>query len=171
MLWKITSLRGKVQLMTNLFIGDFLLKLNPFKMKDQNHAKNLFSDHILHNIKSFKISGAFIACIFISFKTNLCWYLEKKFLNLRSFSFGGATMIWQWEWTNVKSCSYQSFPLLNATCRDSLFVERQACDQEDASSNPRRIGGGIFFSRVNFLCWLLFGVSSNPVKVQVAGYT
>ena len=35
-----------------------------------------------------------------------------------------------------------------------------------ASSNPGRSGWRIFFSRVNFVCWLLFGVHSTPVLLQ-----
>ena len=35
-----------------------------------------------------------------------------------------------------------------------------------ASSNPGRSGGKIFFSRVNFVCWLLIGVRSTPVLPQ-----
>ena len=50
--------------------------------------------------------------------------------------------------------------------RDSLLVERRARDRKVASSNPGRNGAGIFFSRVNFLCWLLFGVRSTPLLPQ-----
>ena len=34
------------------------------------------------------------------------------------------------------------------------------------SSNPSRSGGRIFFSGVNFVCWLLFGVHSTPLLPQ-----
>ena len=63
-------------------------------------------------------------------------------------------------------------------------LERRSRDRKVASSNPGRSSRRIFFSRVNFVCWLLFGVRSTPVlpqwhvkdpghsaKVQVAGYT
>ena len=40
------------------------------------------------------------------------------------------------------------------------------CDRKVASSNPRRFGERIFFSRVNFVCRLLFGVRSTPVLPQ-----
>ena len=52
------------------------------------------------------------------------------------------------------------------------------------SLNPGKSGMRSFISRINFLCWLFFGVLSNPcycsgtlktqviqLKVQVAGYT
>ena len=49
---------------------------------------------------------------------------------------------------------------------DSLLVERQTCDTKVASLNPGRSGGKIFFSRVYFVCWLLFSVRSTPVLLQ-----
>ena len=61
--------------------------------------------------------------------------------------------------------------------RDRLLVEHRTSDRKVASSNPCRSGGRIFFSTVNFVCLLLFGVCSTPVlpqwhlpKVRVAGY-
>ena len=39
-------------------------------------------------------------------------------------------------------------------------------DRKVASLNPSRSGRRIFFSRVNFVCWLLFGVCSTPVLPQ-----
>ena len=50
--------------------------------------------------------------------------------------------------------------------RDSLLVRRRTRDRKVASSNPGRSGGRIFFSRVNFVCRLLFGVLSTPVLPQ-----
>ena len=68
--------------------------------------------------------------------------------------------------------------------RIASWLEHQTCDQIVVSLNPGRSKGRIFFSRVNFLCWLLFGVRSTPVlpqwhvkdsvilpNLQVAGYT
>ena len=46
------------------------------------------------------------------------------------------------------------------------WLERRTRDRKVASSNPGRSGGKIFFSRVNFVCWLLFGVRSTPVLPQ-----
>ena len=43
------------------------------------------------------------------------------------------------------------------------WLERRTRDQKVASSNPGRKGGRIFFSRVNFLCRLLFSLHSIPV--------
>ena len=51
-------------------------------------------------------------------------------------------------------------------CRDSRLVERQTRDGKVSSSNPGRSSGGIFLSRVNFVCWLLFGVCSTPILQQ-----
>ena len=45
----------------------------------------------------------------------------------------------------------------------ACWLERRTRDRKVAGSNPGRSGGRIFFSRVNFVCWLLFGVRSTPV--------
>ena len=66
-------------------------------------------------------------------------------------------------------------PLLREVLAKSAKVIRQATsgqvrrrtrDRKVASSNPNRSGGRIFFSRVNFVCQLLFGVRSTPVLLQ-----
>ena len=44
--------------------------------------------------------------------------------------------------------------------------ERRTRDYKVASSNPSRSGGRIFFSKANFVCWLLFGVRSTSVLSQ-----
>ena len=55
-------------------------------------------------------------------------------------------------------CSLQSQPMTvnNCSANDSdgiaCWLNRRTCDQKVASSNPGRIGGRIFFSRVNFVC-------------------
>ena len=48
----------------------------------------------------------------------------------------------------------------------ACWLECQTCDWKVASSNPCRRGWRIFFSRVNFVCWLSFGVRSTPVLLQ-----
>ena len=48
----------------------------------------------------------------------------------------------------------------------ACWLERRTSDRKVASSNPGRSGGRIFFSRVNFVFWLLFGVRSTPVLRQ-----
>ena len=50
--------------------------------------------------------------------------------------------------------------------RTACWLERRTHDRKFASSNPGRKGGTIFFSRVNFVCWLSFGVRSTPVLPQ-----
>ena len=47
-----------------------------------------------------------------------------------------------------------------------MLVELRTRDRKVASSNPGRIGLRIFFSRVNFVCLLLFGVRFTPVLPQ-----
>ena len=48
----------------------------------------------------------------------------------------------------------------------ACWLQRRTRDRKVASSNPGRSGGRIFFSRINFVCWLLFGVRSTPVLPQ-----
>ena len=48
----------------------------------------------------------------------------------------------------------------------ACWLERRTRDQKVSSLNPGRSRGIIFFSRVNFVCWLLFGVHSTPVLPQ-----
>ena len=44
----------------------------------------------------------------------------------------------------------------------ACWLERRTRDRKVANSCPGRSGGRIFFSRVHFLCGLLFGVRSSP---------
>ena len=48
------------------------------------------------------------------------------------------------------------------------WLERQSRDWKVAGSNPCRSGGRIFFSGVNFLCWLLFQYPFHPRVTAVA---
>ena len=47
-----------------------------------------------------------------------------------------------------------------------LLVQRRTRDWNVASLNPGRSSGEIVFSRIDFLCWLLFDVRSTPVLPQ-----
>ena len=47
-------------------------------------------------------------------------------------------------------------------------LERRTRDWKVAGSNPGRSGGRIFFSRANFLCWLLFRYPFHPRVTTVA---
>ncbi len=48
------------------------------------------------------------------------------------------------------------------------WLERRIRDRKVAGSNLCRSGGRIFFSRVNFLCWLLFRCPFHPRVTAVA---
>ena len=48
----------------------------------------------------------------------------------------------------------------------SYWQEHWTCSREFESSNTGRNSGRIFFSRVKFVCWLLFSVRSTPVLPQ-----
>ena len=48
------------------------------------------------------------------------------------------------------------------------WLEHRTHDWKVTGSNPCRSGGRIFFSRVNFLCWLLFRCPFHPCVTAVA---
>ena len=48
------------------------------------------------------------------------------------------------------------------------WLERRIRDRKVVGSNPCWSGGRIFFSRVNFLCWLLFRYPFHPRLTAVA---
>ena len=48
------------------------------------------------------------------------------------------------------------------------WLKRQTRDWKVAGSNPCWSGGRIFFSRVDFLCWLLFRYPFHPRVIAVA---
>ena len=48
------------------------------------------------------------------------------------------------------------------------WLEHRTRDRKVAGSNLCRSGGRIFFSRVNFLCWLLFRCPFHPCVTAVA---
>ena len=47
-----------------------------------------------------------------------------------------------------------------------LLVEWRTCDRKVECSNCCRSSERIFFSRVNFVCWILFGIRSTPLLLQ-----
>ena len=74
---------------------------------------------------------------------------------------------------NLKSVSQYSNPMEDRrkTCTGAgiaQWLERRTRDRKIAGSNPCRSGGRIFFSRVNFLCWLLFRYPFQPRVIEVA---
>ena len=50
--------------------------------------------------------------------------------------------------------------------RIAHWLKRRTRDRKVVSSSPGRSGGRNFFSRVNFVCWLLFSVCFTPVLPQ-----
>ena len=67
-------------------------------------------------------------------------------------------------WVSDAECNFLG--VCNWASGIACWLELRSRDRKVASSNPGRSGGGIFFSRVNFVCWLLFGVRSTPVLRQ-----
>ena len=75
---------------------------------------------------------------------------------------------------SVSQCSIphgrwvRNMPDVCTGARIAQWLERRTRDRKVAGSNPCRSGGRIFFSRVNFLCWLLFRYPFNPRVTAVA---
>ena len=63
--------------------------------------------------------------------------------------------------SNSSSCC-----IFAACSRDSLLAECQNRDRKISGTNPGKNGLRVFFSRVNCLCWPLFGFRSIPVLPQ-----
>ena len=55
-----------------------------------------------------------------------------------------------------------------AMCWGSLLVECQTRDRKVASLNPSRRSGIIIFSKVNFVCWVLFWCLFHPCVTAMA---
>ena len=66
------------------------------------------------------------------------------------------------------SFSYSNLHHMNWSGDSSVLERRTRGDWKVAGSSPRRSGGRIFFSRVNFLCWLLFRYPFHPRVTAVA---
>ena len=56
-----------------------------------------------------------------------------------------------WTWTSLITCCI----LQHRGAGIAQWLERRTRDRKVPGSSPGRSGGRIFFSRVNFLCWLL----------------
>ena len=64
--------------------------------------------------------------------------------------------------TNGQACSELFRFSSSSGAGIAQWLECQTRDWKVVGSNPRRSGGRIFFSRVNFLCWLLFRYPFHP---------
>ena len=77
-------------------------------------------------------------------------------------------------WTQFHSTLYpmedrrETCPMYVRGAGIAQWLERQSRDWKVAGSNPSRSGGRIFFSGVNFLCWLLFRCPFHPRVTAVA---
>ena len=73
---------------------------------------------------------------------------------------------WQMTLITLHLCVlYDSVMCMTGSC-NSLFVKRWTWDWKVVNLNYGRSGRIIFFSTVNFLCWLLFSVYSTPMLPQ-----
>ena len=81
-------------------------------------------------------------------------------------SFLTTSLHWRNRWTN--SANLLTWRSGNIGAGIAQWLERRTRDRKVAGSNPCRSGGSIFFSRVNFLCWLLFPYPFHPRVTAVA---
>ena len=65
-------------------------------------------------------------------------------------------------------CKHLSRMALVSWVGIAQWLEHRSYDWKVAGSNPCWSGGRIFFSRVNFLCWLLFRYPFHPCVTAVA---
>ena len=63
---------------------------------------------------------------------------------------------------------FSSSSLMRGGAGIAQWLEHRTRDRKVAGSNPCWSGGRIFFSRVNFLCWLLFLYPFHPHVTAVA---
>ena len=86
------------------------------------------------------------------------------------FLISSHTMPGQHHCQPTRYCLYFSVSLWQSysdyQARIACCLQRRTRDRKVASSNPGRSGGRNFFSRVNFVCWLLFSVRSTPELPQ-----
>ena len=92
---------------------------------------------------------------------------------------------WQWtlwqqqphfhstHWALLQLFYRSDVPLNNTStyhtgARIAQWLERRTRDRKVAGWNPSRSGGRIFFSRIHFLCWLLFRYTFHPRVTAVA---
>ena len=86
---------------------------------------------------------------------------EKKKCNNPYWMSSGQFMSWKAFRTKTPTCPW--FIILIAQ-----WLQRQTCDWKVTGLTPCRSRGRIFFSRVDFLCWLLFRYPFQPYVTAVA---
>ena len=75
--------------------------------------------------------------------------------------------VMKWMKTNCQKCAGHEIDKHTVKCVCRSW-DRWTRDRKVAGSNPSWSGGRIFFSRVNFLCWLLFWYPFYPRVTAVA---
>ena len=110
---------------------------------------------------------------------NLYWdeHIANSKTSLRKWNWLRPKCIWQtfaWNMYHIyslnfgvswRSCFERQTTLWTICSRGAgiaQWIERRTRDRKVAGSNPCCSGGRIFYSRVNFLCWLLFRYPFHP---------
>ena len=109
----------------------------------------------------------------LDIKVTLCWTSKWHYLNQPSDEANTRLISWAVSLHTGLLCSL----MLRIFCmlyHDSIkagiacWLERRTRDRKVASSNPGRRSGRIFFSRVNFVCWLFIRCPFHPRVTAVA---
>ena len=94
-----------------------------------------------------------------------------NFIAKRNTSKQQLTGAWHKSVPATLSCTFHRYEFGSGyTCMGAGIAQwllRQTRDRKVAGSNPCRRGGRIFFSRVNFVCWLLFWYLFHPQVTAV----
>ena len=72
----------------------------------------------------------------------------------------------QYSWEEVTKVTETESEVLEYVADDKTAEQSRTLMNPRKSEASRYYGRRIFFSRVNFVCWLLFGVRSTPVLPQ-----
>ena len=126
------------------------------------------------------ISTAWNTTLYILYILGFVWYIFTPAWRERCRKQKHSTIFLE-----LKGQERDSVNQTNGGAGIAQWLERRTRDWKVTGSNPCWNGGRIFFSRVDFLCWLLFRYPFHPrvttvarkkipvilPKVQVAGYS
>ena len=92
---------------------------------------------------------------------NWQWYKSKKVHKANLFHILSHTCMHVYKCMHIMHTMYLGAGI-------AQWLERRTCDWKVAGSNPCRSGGRISFSRVDYLCWLVFRYPFHP-RVTAVG--
>ena len=123
------------------------------------------ASHQMHGLKKYNATKF----SFAQTGMNMVHPLSNRFaatslLNNDSFAATSLSNNYSFAATSLSNNPFQDRYIVNAGT--ACWLGHRTRDRKVASWNPGRSSGRIFFSRVIFVCWLLFGVRSTPILPQ-----